>query len=610
LRRIFAVLALLFAFSLYSFFSIFAQTKEECQICHDQPSLNALDNSVHVKLSCVACHKGVRPEAHETKPGKVNCGICHPTPLKSYKEGVHGKTLEQNLKNAPDCQDCHGAHDIRKITNEESKVSRINLPGVCGKCHPQATGDFARSIHGKLLIEEKMEESLTCSDCHHSHATEFPLDAKSLTSKANIPQLCSKCHTDSYEEYKQDVHGRALERGILRSATCTDCHGAHNILGAGDTNSTIYPANISKLTCSKCHLQEKVVKQFGVTEKKFINYHDPYHGVEVMAGDKRMPDCSDCHSAHNIRTPSDTRSTVSKENLPKTCAKCHTGAGVNFAKGKFHFSDEEKGVAFIRFIYTLLIILIIGGMVLHNALDLIRHAIRRYKESSKGSILRFTLGERFQHLLLFITFTLLAYTGFVLRFPDLFLFSWIAHSATNMGFRAMIHRIAGSIFIILCLYNLYYILFTARGREQLKAIFPVPDDLLQVINNVLCKLGLRKTKPNFDHYDYGEKAEYWALVWGGFVMIVTGMVLWFPNLFLKFIPKWFLDVFKSIHFYEALLASLAIIVWHFYFVFFSPEVYPVNWGMLTGRITKKELEEKHPIEYERLKEKGEIDEWG
>ena len=135
------------------------------------------------------------------------------------------------------------------------------------------------------------------------------------------------------------------------------------------------------------------------------------------------------------------------------------------------------------------------------------------------------------------------------------------------------------------------------------------QDPRQAVQNVLHKLGLVRNKPKFDRFDYGEKAEYWALVWGGVVMITTGFVLWFPNLFLKIMPKWLWDVFKSIHFYEALLASLAIIVWHFYSVFFSPESYPVNWSMLTGRITKEELEEKHPSEYERLKEEGEIEEW-
>ncbi len=258
--------------------------------------------------------------------------------------------------------------------------------------------------------------------------------------------------------------------------------------------------------------------------------------------------------------------------------------------------------------YTLLIILIIGGMLFHNALDMLRHVIRKYKESTKGEILRFALLERIQHIVTFATFTVLAYTGFVLKFPDLFLFSWIANSAAAMGMRALVHRIAGVIFIALCFYNLYYMLLTARGREQLKAIFPVLEDLKQAIQNLLYKTRLSRNKPHFDRFDYGEKAEYWALVWGGLVMITTGLILWFPNFFLGFMPKWLLDVSKAIHFYEALLASSAIVVWHFYFVFFSPEVYPVNWGMLTGRITEEDLEEKHPAEYNRLREEGKIEE--
>ena len=603
------VAALLLIFGVYSLSSVSAQTKEECLICHEEGSLAALDASAHSKLDCVACHKGVRPEPHETKPEKVNCGICHVAPLKSYQDGVHGKAFEQKFKNAPGCQNCHGAHDIKKAQDKSSRINRLNLYRICEKCHPEATSAYVQSVHGKLLIEEGMEESPTCSDCHHSHETTSPLDNRSLSFKTKIPAFCSNCHLDAYQEYTKDVHGMALERGILRSAVCTDCHGAHNILGAKDKNSTIYPANLSKTTCAECHFKEKTVRQFGITKKEITQYHDPYHGVGVMAGDKKMPDCSDCHGSHNIRPSSDSKSTIFKKNLPKVCGKCHAGAGVNFAKGKLHSIDQEKGVSLMRTLYTFLIILIIGGMILHNALDLLSYAIDKYKASTKGEISRFTLSERIQHIFLFATFTLLAYTGFVLRFPNLFIFSWIANSAANMALRAMVHRIAGVIFIILCLYNSWYMLFTARGKDQLKAILPGLPDLLQVTQNIYHKMGLWKSKPEFDRYDYGEKAEYWALVWGGFVMISTGFILWFHNFFLKFIPKWFLDVAKSIHFYEALLASLAIIVWHFYFVFFSPESYPINWGMLTGRIAKHELEEKHPAEYDRLKEKGEIEEW-
>jgi hypothetical protein len=87
-------LTLLFVFGVYFLSIASAQTKEDCLVCHEEGSLTALDTSAHSKLSCIACHRGVKPEPHETKPKKVNCGICHPTSLKSYKEGIHGKALE------------------------------------------------------------------------------------------------------------------------------------------------------------------------------------------------------------------------------------------------------------------------------------------------------------------------------------------------------------------------------------------------------------------------------------------------------------------------------------------------------------------------------------
>jgi asparagine N-glycosylation enzyme membrane subunit Stt3 len=85
-----------------------------------------------------------------------------------------------------------------------------------------------------------------------------------------------------------------------------------------------------------------------------------------------------------------------------------------------------------------------------------------------------------------------------------------------------------------------------------------------------------------------EKAEYWAVVWGAVVMIATGLLLWANNLVLKLLPKSWLDVATSVHFYEAVLATLAILVWHFYPVIFDPDVYPLNTAFLTGITVRKQ----------------------
>jgi len=87
--------------------------------------------------------------------------------------------------------------------------------------------------------------------------------------------------------------------------------------------------------------------------------------------------------------------------------------------------------------------------------------------------------------------------------------------------------------------------------------------------------------------------------WGTALMIVTGFCMWFVNVFLQFLPKIALDVVALIHFYEAWLAVLTIILWHLYYMIFDPQTYPMNWSWITGHITEDDFKERHPLEYER-----------
>jgi len=84
-------------------------------------------------------------------------------------------------------------------------------------------------------------------------------------------------------------------------------------------------------------------------------------------------------------------------------------------------------------------------------------------------------------------------------------------------------------------------------------------------------------------------------------MTLTGAILWFDNTSMGYITKLGFDIARLVHFYEAILATLAIIVWHFYFVIFNPDVYPMNLSWLTGRLSEKEMHEDHPLELEKLK---------
>jgi hypothetical protein len=117
---------------------------------------------------------------------------------------------------------------------------------------------------------------------------------------------------------------------------------------------------------------------------------------------------------------------------------------------------------------------------------------------------------------------------------------------------------------------------------------------------MLYYLGLESERPTFARFNYAEKAEYWALVWGLLVMAATGLLLWFKVLVSVWLPRWWMDVATAIHFYEAVLATLAIIVWHFYQVFFDPDVYPMNWAWWDGKMPLEHYEEEHGLDVATL----------
>ena len=105
-----------------------------------------------------------------------------------------------------------------------------------------------------------------------------------------------------------------------------------------------------------------------------------------------------------------------------------------------------------------------------------------------------------------------------------------------------------------------------------------------------------------DSFTYAEKAEYWALIWGTIVMAVTGMMLWAEVAVGNYFPRWWLDVATAVHFYEAVLATLAILVWHFYQVFFDPDAYPMNWAWWDGQVPAEHYRAEHPLDQDVLHE--------
>jgi hypothetical protein len=158
--------------------------------------------------------------------------------------------------------------------------------------------------------------------------------------------------------------------------------------------------------------------------------------------------------------------------------------------------------------------------------------------------------------------------------------------------RGLVHRIAGVVLIAAGFYHLVYLLFTVEGRKDLRALLPKFRDAREAVETVSYNLGFRRELPLYKKFNYVEKIEYWALVWGTVVMGITGVLLWAHNYVLRYLSNSWLDVITAIHYYEAILATLAIVIWHFYAVIFDPEVYPLKWTLVSGRAPEHEVREE------------------
>jgi cytochrome b subunit of formate dehydrogenase len=540
----------------------------------------------------------------------------------------HGAALATGVKGAPTCIDCHDEHNVRKSSDSTAQTSHSNVVAMCLRCHldnpdvrekvgPSAgfISSYEKSVHARS-VRNGNTAAATCIDCHGSHEMRKGNNPASNVARKNIAATCGRCHGDVLMEYRGSIHGTSFASGVDASATCTDCHGEHNILSPADAGSPTAAKNLSAQVCSPCHASVRLTRKFGLASDRFQSFSDSYHGLAGRAGSVQVANCASCHGVHDIKPSSDSTSRISKNNLVKTCGTCHPGANENFTKGSVHVIATARNDSILYLVstgYILLIAVVIGGMVLHNVIDFVRKS-RRQLMYRRGLLerthvghslyLRMSLGERLQHGTLAFSFITLVVTGFALKFPDAW---WVAPigeiSPLMFAARGILHRIAAVFLVLAGLYHCYYVLFVPRGKQLLRDLVPVPGDVRDAVAVMKYNLGFTSKKPAFGRFSYIEKSEYWALVWGTVVMAVTGTILWFDNTFLGLLTKLWWDVARTVHYYEAWLATLAIIVWHFYFVIFNPDSYPINLAFWKGTLTEEEMGEEHPLELGEIQRK-------
>lgn len=599
----------------------------DCLACHNDTTLatsaqgkpvslyvseKSFEQSAHGVLKCSDCHTDIKSIPHEPVRSMPSCGTCHSDEQAAYERSIHGQATLHGNAAAAWCIDCHGdAHAILPASDPDSNVYHTNIPGICGSCHQQkfvmsTSGlstqvfvSYEQSVHGRAVVAGS-QKAAVCTDCHGTHEILMAGDPKSSTFKFNVAATCGKCHAQESVQYVRSVHGQAIQRGNWLAPVCTDCHGIHTIQAPG--NPSVSAQALAQITCARCHQGVRLTSEFGIPGARVASYEASYHGLASRLGSRVVANCASCHGSHLILASSDPRSTINKANLAATCGQCHPGATARFTRFPVHAGTSpsadigDRVVAWIKRFYLGVILSVVGAMILHNVLLWGSKAMARHKREH-ATIVRMTLNERIQHWVLLGCFTVLAVTGFALIYPFSAIADWMG---VTDPVRRIVHRTAGVTLIAAGIYHVFYICLTRAGRGTVLALLPEAKDVRDLLASLRYHLGMSPQKPQFGRFNYGEKFEYWALIWGTVIMACTGLMAWFQLMVTRLLSGWWIDVALTIHLYEAILATLAILIWHFYQVMFDPDVYPMNWSWWNGRMSLEHYKDEHASDTETI----------
>ncbi|MFP4082550.1 MAG: cytochrome c3 family protein [Candidatus Aminicenantes bacterium] len=609
----------------------------ECFICHQKEDVykteegekismtvhkEDIQNSAHRDIPCVKCHSDIDPQRHrpcETS-GRVDCSNCHAQIAENYFESDHGQAYIQKKPKTPYCTDCHGKHKVLSHLDERDKTYRSKIPQLCGDCHGQlpvseagntaqenVLVDYSSSVHGQGLIKKGLLPSAVCTDCHNTH---YILDHKSEQSSIyykNIPATCASCHQGIYKEYAISIHDISAAETSEKLPNCEDCHSAHRIK---EIQQDKFMTEVTH-QCGSCH------------QDLSETYTETLHGKAYTLGYLKAAKCSDCHGAHGIKKVDDPDSRVGFNRVVQTCQKCHSDANRRFTGYLTHATHHDKQKYPILhatfWAMTSLLIAVFSFFGLHTLLWMPR-SFKHLKEKRKNSrihkryyIQRFTTGQRITHIFVILSFMGLALTGMMLKFAGMPWAKTLADLFGGVEAAGRIHRFSA---VITFGYFLAHLISMVKSKRRTRASWKEiitghrslwfnKKDLGDFAGTIKWFLGLGP-RPKYGRWTYWEKFDYMAVFWGVGVIGFSGLMLWFPELFTKFLPGWLINVAAIIHSDEALLAVGFIFTIHFFNTHLRPESFPMDPVIFTGLVPLDEYKEDRPLEYKYLKESGKL----
>jgi len=221
---------------------------------------------------------------------------------------------------------------------------------------------------------------------------------------------------------------------------------------------------------------------------------------------------------------------------------------------------------------------------------------------------RFSLAQRVEHFLLLISFNALVITGLPQKYSSV---GWGERLIVLFGGidqTRFIHRTFAVILIALGFYHLVVVVATRKRPVRRHDMNLSIRDIRDMLADVRLLSGRSEERPRFGRFDYRQKFEYWAVLWGTVIMAATGLIMWFPSTVTQWLPGVVVPAARVAHGGEALLAMLSVVLWHFYNAHFRPDVFPMDPAMFSGKITLERLRHEHPEEFDELQEIGALPE--
>lgn len=608
-----------------------------CLECHEKPGVHktvneesisllvkeeTLEASIHRDVTCVKCHSDVDPRLHRpcATAGKVDCASCHIVIGEQNAMSGHEVARQKGVENAPECKTCHSYHDVKSHLDERAPTFRSSIPKLCGECHRQdskikemselaeqnALADYSQSVHGRSLAEKGLLPSAVCSDCHTAHMVLNQKDTRSSVHIKNIPATCSNCHRGIYNDFVNSVHFSGDNHESKNLPSCANCHSAHTI---EKVETDQFMTEVTK-TCGACH------------ESLSETYLETMHGKAYRLGYLKSARCSDCHTAHNILKVTDPNSSVGLHNIVSTCQQCHEDANMRFTGYLTHATHHDPTkYPTLFYTYWAMTSLLVGVFTffgIHTLLWLprsLRHLRERKKhekeEAGRYYIRRFEVSQRITHLFVIFSFMSLALTGMMLKFSSMPWAGYLADFIGGVRMAGLIHRFAALITFGYFISHIFLMIKKMRHRRlNIKEFLLGSNSMMFNLNDLKDFWGTIKwfvgkgPRPSYGKWTYWEKFDYFAVFWGVAIIGFSGLMLWFPEFFTKFVPGWLINVATIIHSDEALLAVGFIFTVHFFNTHLRPESFPMDKVIFTGLVPLEEYKKDRPREYEALRESG------